>query len=52
MDKRSKIALYIIAAVILIMMITEVTKPKPLNWRKSIETARNSRVFLLNNGLK
>ena len=39
MDKRSKIALYIIAAVILIMMITEVTKPKPLNWSDSYSAA-------------
>lgn len=35
MDKRSKIALYIIGAVIVFMMIAEVTKPKPLNWRDS-----------------
>ncbi|WP_178989105.1 DUF4350 domain-containing protein [Winogradskyella schleiferi] len=35
MDKRSKIALYIIGAVIVFMMIAEVTKPKALNWRNS-----------------
>lgn len=35
MDKRSKIALYVIGAVIVFMMIAEVTKPKPLNWRDS-----------------
>jgi hypothetical protein len=35
MDKRSKIALYIIGAVIVFMMIAEVTKPKALNWRDS-----------------
>lgn len=39
MDKRSKIALYAIAAVILLMMIAEVTKPKPLNWRDSYSAA-------------
>ncbi len=35
MDKRSKIALYVIGAVIVFMMIAEVTKHKPLNWRDS-----------------
>ena len=35
MDKRSKIALYLIGAVILFMMIAEISKPKPLNWRDS-----------------
>jgi hypothetical protein len=35
MDKRSKIALYIIGAVIVLMMIAEVTKPKAINWRDS-----------------
>ncbi|MBO3116618.1 DUF4350 domain-containing protein [Winogradskyella sp. DF17] len=35
MDKRSKIALYVIGAVILLMMIAEVTKPKAINWRDS-----------------
>lgn len=35
MDKRSKIALYVIAAVILLMMIAEVTKPKAISWRDS-----------------
>jgi len=35
MDKRSKIALYIIGAVIVFMMVAEVTKPKALNWRDS-----------------
>ena len=35
MDKRSKIALYAIGAVIVLMMIAEITKPKALNWRDS-----------------
>jgi hypothetical protein len=35
MDKRSKIALYIIGTVIVLMMIAEVTKPKAINWRDS-----------------
>jgi hypothetical protein len=35
MDKRSKIALYIIGAVIVLMMTAEVTKPKAINWRDS-----------------
>jgi len=35
MDKRSKVALYIIGAVIVFMMVAEVTKPKALNWRNS-----------------
>ncbi len=39
MDKRSKIALYIIVAVIVFMMIAEVTKPKALNWRDSFSAA-------------
>lgn len=39
MDKRSKIALYIIGAVIVFMMIAEVTKPKALNWRDSFSAA-------------
>lgn len=39
MDKRSKIALYIIGAVVLFMMIAEVTKPKALNWRDSFSAA-------------
>jgi hypothetical protein len=39
MDKRSKIALYFIGAVILLMMIAEVTKPKALNWRDSYSAA-------------
>ena len=39
MDKRSKIALYTIGAVILFMMIAEVTKPKALNWRDSYSAA-------------
>jgi len=34
-DRRSKIALYIIGAVIVFMMIAEVTKPKAINWRDS-----------------
>ncbi|MEO1031304.1 MAG: DUF4350 domain-containing protein [Bacteroidota bacterium] len=39
MDKRSKIALYIIVAVIVFMMIAEVTKPKAINWRDSYSAA-------------
>jgi hypothetical protein len=39
MDKRSKIALYLIGAVILFMMIAEVVKPKALNWRDSFSAA-------------
>ncbi len=39
MDKRSKIALFIIGAVIVFMMIAEVTKPKALNWRDSFSAA-------------
>ncbi|WP_179346187.1 DUF4350 domain-containing protein [Winogradskyella ursingii] len=39
MDKRSKIALYIIGAVVLFMMIAEITKPKALNWRDSYSAA-------------
>ncbi|MBV7267816.1 DUF4350 domain-containing protein [Winogradskyella luteola] len=39
MDKRSKIALYIIGAVIVLMMIAEVTKPKAINWRDSYSAA-------------
>ncbi|MEO8932820.1 MAG: DUF4350 domain-containing protein [Xanthomarina sp.] len=35
MDKRSKIALYSIGAIIFLLMIAEVTKPKALNWRNS-----------------
>lgn len=35
MDKRSKIALYLIGAVVVLMMIAEVTKPKAINWRDS-----------------
>jgi len=39
MDKRSKIALYIIGAVIIFMMVAEVTKPKAVNWRDSYSAA-------------
>lgn len=39
MDKRSKIALYAIGAVIVLMMIAEITKPKALNWRDSYASA-------------
>jgi len=39
MDKRSKIALYVIGAVILLMMVAEITKPKALNWRDSYSAA-------------
>ncbi|MBP0905375.1 DUF4350 domain-containing protein [Mariniflexile gromovii] len=35
MDKKSKIALYAIGAVIVLMMLAEITKPKALNWRDS-----------------
>lgn len=35
MDKTSKIALYAIGFVLLLMIIAEVTKPKALNWRDS-----------------
>ena len=35
MDKRSKIALYAIGAVIVLMMIAEISKPKAINWRDS-----------------
>ncbi len=35
MDKRSKIALYAIAAIIVLLMIAEITKPKALNWSDS-----------------
>ncbi|MFD0989764.1 DUF4350 domain-containing protein [Mariniflexile jejuense] len=35
MDKRSRIALYAIGAIIVLMMIAEVSKPKALNWRDS-----------------
>ncbi|SHG41770.1 DUF4350 domain-containing protein [Winogradskyella jejuensis] len=39
MDKRSKIVLYVIAAVILMLMIAEIAKPKPLNWSDSYSAA-------------
>jgi hypothetical protein len=39
MDKRSKIALYLIGAVVVFMMIAEITKPKALNWRDSFSAA-------------
>ena len=39
MDKRSKIALYSIGAVIVFMMIAEIAKPKALNWRDSFSAA-------------
>lgn len=39
MDKRSKIALYAIGAMIVLMMIAEVSKPKALNWRDSYSAA-------------
>ncbi|NNL83228.1 MAG: DUF4350 domain-containing protein [Winogradskyella sp.] len=35
MDKKSKIALYAIGAVILFMIVVEVAKPRPLNWSDS-----------------
>lgn len=39
MDKRSKIALYAIGAIIVLLMIAEITKPKALNWRDSYSAA-------------
>ena len=39
MDRRSKIALYVIGAVIVLMMVAEVTKPKAINWRDSYSAA-------------
>ncbi|WP_250434323.1 DUF4350 domain-containing protein [Hanstruepera flava] len=39
MDKRSKIALYAIAAIIVLLMVAEVTKPKAINWRDSYSAA-------------
>lgn len=39
MDKRSKIILGIFAVVLLSIIITEVTRPKPLNWRASYTAA-------------
>ena len=39
MDKRSKIALYGIGLVIVLMMIAEITKPKSINWRDSYSAA-------------
>ncbi|TYB77112.1 DUF4350 domain-containing protein [Bizionia myxarmorum] len=39
MDKRSKIALYGIGGIILLLMIAEVAKPKALNWRNSYSAA-------------
>ena len=35
MDKKSKIALFIISFVIVLMMVAEVSKPKAINWRDS-----------------
>ena len=35
MDRRSKIALYAIGAIIVLLMTAEITKPKALNWRDS-----------------
>ncbi|MGK0253847.1 MAG: hypothetical protein ACI9OE_001327 [Mariniflexile sp.] len=35
MDKQSKIALYAIGAVIVLIVLAEITKPKALNWRDS-----------------
>ncbi|EGV44258.1 DUF4350 domain-containing protein [Bizionia argentinensis JUB59] len=39
MDKRSKMALYGIAAIIVLLMIAEVAKPKAINWRNSYSAA-------------
>ena len=35
MDKRSKIILLIFAVVLVSIIVTEVVRPKPLNWRPS-----------------
>ncbi|WP_228852104.1 DUF4350 domain-containing protein [Aegicerativicinus sediminis] len=35
MDRRSKIWLYLIVFIILLMMVAEITKPKAINWRDS-----------------
>ena len=35
MDKRSKIILGVFCAVLLAIIVTEITKPRPLNWRPS-----------------
>ena len=39
MDKRSKIWLYLIVFIILLMMVAEITKPKAINWRDSYSAA-------------
>lgn len=39
MDKRSKIALYSIGAIIVLLMVAEIVKPKALNWRNSYSAA-------------
>lgn len=39
MDKKSKIWLYLIVFVILLMMAAEITKPKAINWRDSYSAA-------------
>ena len=35
MDRRSKIWLYLLVFIILLMMVAEITKPKAINWRDS-----------------
>lgn len=54
MDKKSKIALYIIVFVILMMMVAEVTKPKAITWRDSYSAADKIPLgcFVLFNELK
>lgn len=39
MDKRSKIILVIFAVVLVSIIVTEITRPKPLNWRPSYSAA-------------
>ncbi|MDT0557239.1 DUF4350 domain-containing protein [Ichthyenterobacterium sp. W332] len=39
MGKRSKIALYTIVVIIILMMVAEVTKPAAINWRDSYSAA-------------
>ncbi|MFD2550569.1 DUF4350 domain-containing protein [Bizionia sediminis] len=39
MDKYSKIALYSIGVIILLLMVAETVKPRPLNWRNSYSAA-------------
>ena len=39
MDKRSKILLGIFCAVVLAIIVTEVVRPKPINWKPSYTSA-------------